>query len=223
MSLEFSAPRALAGGWLERAVFSLDRLLRARLGIYEYSNNPQCVFRIGLARAEQPFPLPDGSVIRAGDEILELHLWNEHIPAMGHEGPTLAWARQVRAALSASFVELARYLEQHPELRHVRAICGDMHLSTRQQRDQLARIVARYGFIVVDSRTRPGALHRLGKPILIALLVLATNPAALRSAILRRQHTRLLLPRAALERRFRCDAGAAARPRSRAGAAATAS
>ncbi len=80
MSAELSEQRGLASAWLERAVFSLDRVLRWRLGIYEYSASRHCMFRINRARAEQSWRLPDGTTIRAGDRILELHLWNEHIP-----------------------------------------------------------------------------------------------------------------------------------------------
>ena len=213
MSLELSAQRGAASAWLERAVFSLDRILRWRLGVYEFSTRPECVFRIGTGHAEQSWKLPEGTEIRAGDDIIELHLWNEHMPAMGPHGPTVAWARQVNRAIASSLSELARYIEQRPELHQVVAICGDMHLGSKQRRAQLERIVARYGFLTVETCARPGALHRLGKTILIILLVLATNPAALRNTILRRYHTRLLLPRSALAR-FKFDAAAPARSRS---------
>jgi hypothetical protein len=62
--------------------------------------------------------------------------------------------------------------------------------------------------VTVETCARIGALHRIGKTILISLLVLATNPAALRSTILRRQHTRLLLPRGTLERLYGTRASA---------------
>jgi hypothetical protein len=202
LSAEISERRGAASAWLENAVFSLDRILRWRGGIYEFSANPHCLFRIGPSRAEQSWHLADGTEIRAGDRILELHLWNEHMPAMGQHGPTVAWARQVSRRIQGSLAELARYIEQTPGLHDVVAICGDMHLGSGQRREQLGRIVARYGFVTVETCARPGAVHRLGKTILICLLVLATNPAALRSTILRRQHTRLLLARVTLERLY---------------------
>jgi hypothetical protein len=199
LSAQITEQRGAASAWLESAVFSLDRLLRRYWGVYEFSSSPKCLFRVSRARAEQSWWLADGTEIRAGAPIVEIHLWNEHMPAMGKGGPTIAWARQFNRRMKNSLSELARYLEQTPELREVVAICGDMHLGRGQQREQLARIMGRYGFVTVDTCARPGALHRLGKTILITLLVLATNPAAFRSTFLRRQHTRLLLARGTLE------------------------
>lgn len=203
MSAQITERHGAASVWLEHAVFSLDRVLRWCGGVYEFSANPRCLFRIGAGRAEQAWRLADGTEIRAGAPILELHLWNEHMPAMGREGPTLAWARQVNRRIQSSLAELARYLEQTPQLHEVVAICADMHLGREQQRAQLGRIMARYGFVTVETCARPGAVHRAGKTILIAMLVLATNPAAFRSTVLRRRHTRLLLSRGTLERLYR--------------------
>jgi hypothetical protein len=208
LSAEISERRGAVSHWLENAVFSLDRILRWRCGIYEFSSNPHCLFRIGPSRAEQSWHLADGTAIQVGDKILEVHLWNEHMPAMGQHGPTVGWARQMSRGIQSSLAELARYIDATPELHDVAAICADMHLGNGQRREQLGRIMARFGFVTVETCARIGALHRIGKTILICLLVLATNPAALRSTILRRQHTRLLLPRATLERLYGMRASA---------------
>ncbi len=206
MSAELSEKRGSGLGWLEYAVFKLDGWLRRRQGIFEYSTNAQCLFRVELGQADQSVTLSDATRIRCGDPILVLHLWNEHIPAMGQGGPTVAWARQVSRAIHTSLRELARYLPQQPRLDEVIALCGDMHLGSPKQTRQLAHIVAHYGFEAVEdcnAGRRRGALHRLGKSILIVLLVAATNPVALRSTILRRYHRRVYLSRATLERRYR--------------------
>lgn len=209
MSVELSEKRGFGLAWLERAVFTLDRWLRRREGIYEYSTDPHCVFRVGLGNADQDLTLADGTEIHAGDPLLMLHLWNENLPVMGQGGPTVAWARQVSRAIHDSLRELARYLHQRVELDDVGALYGDMHLASARQAAQLARIVTRYGFEVVDDydATRPSALHRFGKSILIVLLVAATNPVALRSAVLRRYHKRVFLSRATLARRYRSPGG----------------
>lgn len=162
------------------------------------------MFRVGLREAEQTVTLSDGTLVQAGDPVLELHLWNENIPPMGLEGPTVAWAHQVNRAIHASLRELAGYLAGEPSLEGVRAVCGDMQLGSPRQTEQLAHIVGRYGFEAVDDASgRRGTLHRFGKSLLIFLLVMATNPIALRSAILRPYHKRVYLSRAILERRYR--------------------
>ncbi|HUN73073.1 MAG TPA: hypothetical protein VMU40_01035 [Steroidobacteraceae bacterium] len=211
MSVELSERRGSGLAWLERAVFMLDRWLRRREGIYEYSTDPRCLFRIGLVKADQDITLTDTTEIRAGDPLLMLHLWNENMPAMGRNGPTVAWGRHVSRAIDTSLRELARYLHQRVELDEVAALYGDMHLASARQAAQLARILARYGFEPAKDYQggRVGALERLGKNILVFLLVAATNPAALRSTILRRYHGRVFLSRTTLERRYR---GASAAP-----------
>jgi hypothetical protein len=205
LSVELSEKRSFGLAWVERAVFTLDRWLRRREGIYEFSTDPRCLFRVGLGSADQDLTLADGTEIHAGDPLLMLHLWNENMPAMGKDGPTVAWARQVSRAVHHSLRELARYLHQRVELDEVPAIHGDMHLGSSRQAWQFARICSRYGFEAADDyeTARQSALHRLGKSILIVLLVAATNPVALRTTVLRRYHKRVFLSRAALARRYR--------------------
>jgi YkoP domain len=204
LSIELSARRGTGLPWLEHAIFALDGWLRRRQGIYEYTRDPHCMFRVGLRSADRDLTLCDGTLVRAGEPVLELHLWNENVPAMGLEGPTVAWARQVSRAIHTSLRELAAHVAEHPALDGVKAVCGDMQLGSPRQTEQLAHIVARYGFeAVADVSGRHETLHRFGKSLLVLLLVMATNPIALRSAILRRYHKRVFLSRSTLERRYR--------------------
>jgi hypothetical protein len=198
--LELSERR---GGWVENAVFALDRAVRRRAGIYEYSSDARCIFRIHRDHAEHSMSLKDGAQICRGDPILKIHIWNEHMPSMGDRGPSVAWARQVCRAMDISFSELARYLEAQSDLKDVKAICADMCLGTSARRLQLARIVARFGF--------EGASYGVGQPslpdqvtrnIMMFLLVLVTNPSTLRGAILLRSHQLFFLSREALLLRY---------------------
>jgi hypothetical protein len=212
LSAALSEKRGWTFAWLEYAVFKLDHWLRRRQGIYEYTTDSRCLFRAEVGRADRALVLADDTRIAVGDPILVLHLWNEHIPPMGADGPTMAWARQVSRLAHLSLGELARYLQQHAELDDVAAICGDMHLGSARQTEQFAHLVSRFGFEVVEGAEAEtaGALHRIGKTILIFLLVAATNPVALRSTIVRRFHTRVFVSREELARRYR--AGGAVPP-----------
>jgi len=187
--------------WPEQAIWALDHWLRERQGIYEYTDHAECLFRIERARATHSFTLSDGTGVRPGDPLIELHLWNEHIPVMGRRGPTLAWGRRTLRALDTSLHELARFLHRREEYADIAAFYGNMCLGTAAQCEQLARIMAQYGFEVLSNRkgALPGALHRLGENLLIVMLALATNPATLRTALLRRYRERLILSRATLE------------------------
>ncbi len=204
MSAELSEKRGSQLAWLEW-VFKLDGWLRKRQGIYEFTTDSRCLFRAEMGHADRPVKLGDGTQLAAGDRILILHLWNEHIPPMGLRGPSVVWARQVTRAAHLSLRELARYLQQHPALDDVAAICGDMHLGSARQTVQFTRLVNRYGFEVLDEgeAESAGRLHRIGKSILIFLLVAATNPVALRGTLLRRFHKRVFISRAVLVRRYR--------------------
>jgi hypothetical protein len=205
LSVVLSEKRGLRAIHPEQWVFSLDRWLRRWHGIYEFTAHRDCLFRAERCLAEESLLLEDGVRVRRGDPLLRIHLWNEHMPAMGREGPTIAWARRASRAVQASLRELARHLAQSSELDEVVAICADMRLAPANQCAQLTRIVSRYGFEAAkDSREgRPGLLRLIGENILMVLLVLATNPIAFRAAVLRRGHARVVISRAKLLKLYR--------------------
>lgn len=205
MAVELSEKRGLRALHPEQWVFSLDRWLRRWHGIYEFTAHRDCLFRAERCLAEESLLLSDGTRVRRGDPLLKVHLWNEHMPVMRQDGPTVAWARRASRAINTSLRELARHVAQSSDLDAIVAVCADMRLATARQSAQLARIVARYGFEAAkDSRVgRPGFLRRIGENILMMLLVLATNPMAFRAAVLRRDHTRVVISRAKLLRLYR--------------------
>jgi len=187
--LAVGAPGAVSnasgGGWLQSAVFALDARIRDKLGVYEYTVHPECLFRLQLVHVEDPLVLADGTAVARGSRALALHLWNERMPIMGPLGPTLAWARKVDRAIHASLRELARYLAAQPSLR-------------------------RYGFeAAVGTADRRSLIHRFGDAVLVLMLVWATNPCVVRSALLRCGNIRLCVSRAALERRYTASIRAA--------------
>ena len=202
--LAFDVPgarNASGGGWLQSAVFALDRRIRDKLGVYEYTVHPECLFRLQLVHVEDRLVLADGTAVAPGSRALALHLWNERFPVMGPLGPTLAWARRIDRAIHASLRELACYLAAQPSLRDIAAICGDMPVTGAGQAEQLARIMARYGF-EAGLADRRSLIHRFGDGVFVLMLVWATNPCAVRSALLRCRNMRLFVSRAALERRY---------------------
>lgn len=205
MAVELSEKRVLRAIHPEQWVFSLDRWLRRWHGVYEFTAHRDCLFRAERCAAEESLLLCDGVRVRRGDPLLRIHLWNEHVPVMGRDGPTIAWARRASRAVESSLRELARHVAQSRDLDAVVAVCADMRLATPKQSAQLARIVYRYGFEAEkDSRVgRPGLLRLIGENILMVLLVLATNPIAFRAAVLRRGHARVIISRAKLLRLYR--------------------
>jgi hypothetical protein len=207
LSVVVSEKRGLRSIHPEQWVFSLDRWLRRWHGIYEFTAHRDCIFRAERGLAEESLLLSDGTRVRRGDPVLKVHLWNEHMPSMGQDGPTIAWARRASRALDTSLRELARHVAQCSDLDAVAAICADMRLAPAKQSARLTRIVARYGFEAAKDSCvgRPGLLLRIGENLLMMLLVLATNPIAFRAAVLRRDHSRVIISRSKLLKRYWAD------------------
>lgn len=203
MSAPVSNQGSVSGGALiEHAVFGLDRWLRRRHGVYEYTTDPACLFRVNRGEADQTLTLTDGTRIRPGDPILNLHLWNEHMLVMPPDGPTVGWARQTQRAIDTSLRELAHWLGRQADHADIAALRADMRLGTVGQSQQLVRIAGRYGFESAAFRAETGSLRQLGENILLYLLVLAANPAARRTDVFWRDHALVYLSRASLERRY---------------------
>jgi hypothetical protein len=189
--------------WMQAAVFSLDRWLCRRQGIYEFSNDPKCLFRVQCVRLDAPVELTDGTRVPAGGRVLALHLWNEHVPRMGRRGPTLAWACRTDRAMRRSLRELTAYLATQPDLGDIAAICADMRFNGSSQAGRPGRLLGHYGFEAIPGdNDRRGVLHRIGDAILIVMLVSVTHALTPRSAALRLKNVRLWLSRAVLEQRY---------------------
>jgi hypothetical protein len=196
--------------WLGAFLEALDDRLRARNGVIEYSRSPDCLFRIGLIASSDDIVLADGTHVHAGDRLIDLHVWNEHVPPFPRHGPNLGWALRVSRALDGSLRELHRYIESHAEVRDVVALRANMTFRGSARSAPLGHLAARYGFEPVaapPSRSPWRRLHRFGENILISLVVLARNAAALHADTLWRDRTMVLLTRQALQRRYGGDAG----------------
>jgi hypothetical protein len=189
---------------LAEAVFALDARLRRRYGVVEYTHDPSCVFRLQIVRSQSDLVLRDGTRVRPGQRIVQLHYWNEQIPPVPPNGMTIGWARQMTHSLELSLRELARYLAAKPDLSDVAVIRADAVASMGRESGQLVRIMGRYGFeALTQPEPPPGKrLHRFGENILIALMLFAQNPRALRAGTLTRGRVPLFTSRRALQRRF---------------------
>jgi hypothetical protein len=140
-------PNALPSysGLLGAAVRGLELVLRRRRKVREYTTDVTCVFRIGPGIAEDNLTLADGTRVRPTDMILDLHFWNEHLPAIPREGPRISWGLAMHGRVLHSLTLLAAHLEgdAYPE---VKAIRGEAALGSRVGRRQMCRVAKRYGF-----------------------------------------------------------------------------
>src|SRR5262245_22639822 len=96
---------------LQRIVFGIDAALRRWNSVVEFTTDPTCILRIRVDRLERALVLADGTSARAGERFVDLHLWNEHIPAMPKEGASIAWDT-ADARLLPAIVAAARALSR---------------------------------------------------------------------------------------------------------------
>ncbi|HEU4618703.1 MAG TPA: hypothetical protein VFV10_11705 [Gammaproteobacteria bacterium] len=129
---------------MRRLFLFIDERLRRRQNIEEFCDDPECMLRIKLCRADRTFALEKGE-IRKGADVLELHLWNEHVPLRaGRTG--LAWAARSRRAFVTSLAKLARHVQQRPELRGVAGVIGITTFMSPREAEAAERVLERLGF-----------------------------------------------------------------------------
>jgi len=185
-------------GWLRHSIFALDALLRRRYGIVEFTARPDCILRIARATAPRALELSDGTRIQRGDPLLDLHLWNEHVPTIPPGGPTLCWAVTAahRARTSLRALAAAAQAGTVPEFVALR---GCLRFDGRP----LNAPFASCGFDTIADRPTTAAewLHDLGENCLTGMLLWAFNPAGLGQARLIRARRYLWMSRARLLQR----------------------
>jgi hypothetical protein len=158
----------------------VDGIIRSCYGIYEFTDDPDCVVRVALGEARGAVLLSDGTGVQVGDLVGTLHFWNEHLPRYSEKGPDLGWACLVRDRVIYSLCAFSKYIEHEPAWRDVRAIRAETALPARLGTDQIARVFRRYGFERTPSDDSWLArLHGLGECFVLWGLTRAFNPAAL--------------------------------------------
>ena len=158
----------------------LDGVIRRVGGIFEFCDDAACIFRLQWRRAWRDVRLSDGTTVRRGEPILCLHLWNEHIPSMGPEGPDLTWAVTVRRRLLFTLQRLARWVQEDPHQGRVRAIGGISALLTPEGDGGGKRLLERLGFEVSPHRGRWGRFGEFWENLYAWGLMWTYNPASIR-------------------------------------------
>jgi hypothetical protein len=150
-----SGPAAAAVRIMRAFVRAIDRYLRKRFDIFEYSTEDTCIFRIRIGHIERDLALPDETVA-AGEPVLELHFWNEHLPPVPEGGHNMRWAVGLRRVLIASCRMLAARLEEDPKMADSRAVGGITPLFAAGDGSGWEKIFTRLGFIMQPHRNPSG-------------------------------------------------------------------
>lgn len=186
-------------------VLALDLLLQRQGHVQEFTQDEECILRIALTACKQDVALSDGTNVRAGDRICELHLWNEHIPPMPLDGPDLRWGLRFYRLAVKSFRSLAAYLAAD-EQQDIVALGGQMAFLEKENPPVLASLAAQLGFDVLNLTAQAGRWGRFThfwENILSWALMWTFNPASLRGKrFLRLQRYRLWMSRRTLLQRY---------------------
>jgi hypothetical protein len=141
---------------MRRLFLLIDEILRRRQKIEEFCADADCVLRINVRPAPRPLRV-EGGEIPAGTPVLELHLWNEHLPHGDPSDSGLAWAVKGRGALVRSLAALAQHIEHRSELADVAAVFGITTLMSEKDARTAERVLARLGFAHASYRSSLGA------------------------------------------------------------------
>ena len=130
---------------LRRAISRIDGGLSYCCGVKPFSRDGRCLLRYAAISSPGDYRLSDGTVLKAGDLVIDLHLWNEHIPPVPKAGPDLAWARLVSQWMKHSLVLLAEAVRTDPALRGAKAIRARTNFTGwGGQSESLSRLIARF-------------------------------------------------------------------------------
>lgn len=110
---------------LDRLTAAFDQRQRRKLGIWEFTDDPACILRLGLTTAHLGAELADGTVVKPGDTVGVIHLWNERMPQIPSTGPNIAWAQALNRSLAYSLRLVARYVLETPTFDHIHAFGGE--------------------------------------------------------------------------------------------------
>jgi hypothetical protein len=159
---------------------SFDRLIRRATGVFEFCDREDCLLRLQVSPAPRHLELSDGTAVRAGDPVLLLHLWNEHVPPMRPPGPDLAWAAKVHRMFVDSVEAAAAWLVDEPSLAEVRAVGGATVLIAVAGERGGRRLMRRLGFDVFPYRAPLGRFGEFWENFYTWALMWAFNAVSLR-------------------------------------------
>ena len=157
----------------------LDRSLRKRLGMFELCDDPDLIFRVRVVRSTSPLPVPTGE-IPAGERMLELHFWNEHMPTLPREGPNMDWGIRAARMTTYSCRTVARYMREDQRLAGVAGVCGSTVLFFPGEESGGERVAERLGFTAVRAKKSFGAFGEFWENFHTWMLMWAFNAATLR-------------------------------------------
>jgi len=162
-----------------RLVRWIDRQAAKNRGIYAFTQDPACILRLRRADARHSLDLPDG-VIARGAPVVEIHLWNEHMPAMAQTGTGgVAFGSQFLRGFIHSCRAAAKALQSDPLLAGAQAVgCNLIFLYDPDNPDRVYQ-AGRLGFTYAPYNSPLGPFGDFWENLYSWSLMWAYNPESL--------------------------------------------
>jgi hypothetical protein len=168
---------SVSGRLFSHTIGSIDLALRRIYGIAEFELEDDGLLRIAICRAERELILSDGTRIRRGDSVVDLHIWNEHLPCFPANSRDFGWAARVRRKVLSSLNRLALHMRTNPNLDRVQALRMAPAIAHRRPEKPLA-LLPGSGFESA-APSRQSRLPDSLDSVWVWLLTWAYNPRAL--------------------------------------------
>jgi hypothetical protein len=128
-------------------VRAIDLALQRYYHVFEFTDDSACILRVARSLSARDIELSDGTRIARGEPVLELHLWNEQLPALPRDGaPSLTWGIEMTKRARHSLRLLAAYLARAPQFDHIRALHGEAGFLELDQFPEMRVLAERLGF-----------------------------------------------------------------------------
>jgi hypothetical protein len=156
----------------------LDSLLRRLYGVFDISNDPDCLLRLQIAEAPHDLRFSD-QVVAAGESVLIIHIWNEHLLSISPQGPDLAWAKKMYRTFYNSLHEVACWIEKDSNSHGIAAVGGVSILVFTGSRTSGARFLEGLGFTIMPYSNPLGRFGEFWENFYSWMLIWTFNPGSL--------------------------------------------
>jgi YkoP domain len=165
---------------LHTIINRFDAFQRRRQKVFEFTDDPDCLLRLQISQSKYQIHLPDCEM-SPGDQYLDLHLWNEHVPPIPPEGPNLAWASRTRRMFVASLSQVAELISKDPQYEEIKMVRGITVLLTLSDENIGKSMVERLGFTLMPYHQTLGRFGEFWENFYTYVLMWAFNPNSLRN------------------------------------------
>ncbi len=136
----------LSAAFARLCIRAIDGILRRAYGVRPFTHEAGCILRVSYGPSPRDASLRDGTVVRTGDPIVHLHLWNERLLKLFRRNTSLGWGRYLLQQSTRSLELLACHLGQRAPQGYV-ALRGELSFVTQLR--SIRPALERLGFEVV--------------------------------------------------------------------------